>query len=133
VTIGIEVVGMLRFPPGIENSGNLCFATSILQVLLNQQVFRKIFACLVNLHKNYQECESGETHHTRHLSTGKTYYTRTNLSMCSDPGKCAISAMGNLEKGYIYDTRKRILKRDHVLSFLVILNCAPYQFSFDYI
>jgi len=69
---------MLRFPSGIENSGNLSFSTSILHVLLNQQVFRKAFACFVNLHKECQDCELGETHHTRHLSTGKTHYTETH-------------------------------------------------------
>ena len=31
-------------PPGIRNDGNICFASSILQCLLNQPLFRKLLA-----------------------------------------------------------------------------------------
>jgi len=40
---------MLRFPPGIKNIGKIYFATSILQVVLNQAIFKKAFACLISL------------------------------------------------------------------------------------
>ena len=33
--------------PGISNSGNLCFASSILQCLFNQQLFREVLQDIV--------------------------------------------------------------------------------------
>ena len=31
-------------PPGIRNDGNKCFASSVLQCLFNQELFRSIFS-----------------------------------------------------------------------------------------
>ena len=37
-------------PPGIQNSGNTCFASSILHCLFNQQLFRSAFHEIMSSH-----------------------------------------------------------------------------------
>ena len=37
----------MLLPPGISNSGNICFASSILQCLFNQQLFREVLQDIV--------------------------------------------------------------------------------------
>ena len=39
----MELMSVL-LPPGIRNEGNICFASSILQCLLNQTLFKKVLA-----------------------------------------------------------------------------------------
>ena len=41
---------MMKVPPGIQNSGNICFASSVLQCLFNQQFFRHVLLDLKQSH-----------------------------------------------------------------------------------
>jgi ubiquitin C-terminal hydrolase len=50
----------MLLPPGIRNEENICFASSILQCLLNQQLFRKVFIDVGASHASAcKECKQG--------------------------------------------------------------------------
>ena len=50
----------MLLPPGIHNSGNICFASSILQCLLNLQLFREMFHDVGEVHMpTCEDCKKG--------------------------------------------------------------------------
>lgn len=50
-------------PPGIKNRANICFASSTLQCLLNQEVFRRAFADVGTSHVSAcKSCQEGKFH-----------------------------------------------------------------------
>ena len=51
IAVEIQRLGMV-FSPGIRNSGNVCFASWILQCLLNQQLFQKATDDAASFHKH---------------------------------------------------------------------------------
>ena len=51
----------MLFPPGIENTGSVCFASSTLQCLLNLQVFKRALDTIGMYHTPVcQECQQGQ-------------------------------------------------------------------------
>ena len=47
---------VMKLPPGIQNSGNICFASSILHCLFNQSFFRDLLYDVKQSHS--PECEN---------------------------------------------------------------------------
>ena len=59
------VVMMLMVPPGIQNSGNICFASSVLQCLFNQKLFRAVLHDLGESHNpGCRNCKQGNCVHS---------------------------------------------------------------------
>ena len=51
----------MLFPSGIENTGNVCFASNTLQCLLNLQVFKRALDTIGMYHTPVcQECQQGQ-------------------------------------------------------------------------
>ena len=48
-------------PSGIRNDGNICFASSVLQCIFNQKLFRKVFADVAVCHApSCDVCKEGD-------------------------------------------------------------------------
>ena len=55
-----SIYARMLLPPGIRNDGNACFASSVLQCLFNQELFRKILADIQDSHAPAcKECKQG--------------------------------------------------------------------------
>ena len=52
---------VMLLPPGIENSGNICFASAVLHCLLNQKLFREVVEDVEQSHlPECRECKQSE-------------------------------------------------------------------------
>ena len=55
-----KIVGVFREkpekPPGIANTGNICYASSVLHCLLNHSIFREVAESIVMNH-NQEQCK----------------------------------------------------------------------------
>ena len=58
VAVIMKRMSEMLIPPGIRNCGNICFASSILQCLFNQGIFRKAVSDVGELHiPSCEECK----------------------------------------------------------------------------
>ena len=56
----------MLFPPGIRNEGNICYASSILQLFMNQKVFVEVLADVASNHLPLcNECQQCKFHPTQ--------------------------------------------------------------------
>lgn len=52
---------MMLLPPGIQNSGNVCFASTVLHCLLNQKLIREVLHDVEQSHlPECRECKQGK-------------------------------------------------------------------------
>ena len=104
----------MLFPPGIRNSGSVCFATCILQCLFNQQLLQKFIHEVASLHKSScSDCTKGQDIRVR----VSIHYCYTQWIMI-DSGKCIFSAVAELSKDYVYSPRRTTLHSEKLLSSL---------------
>ena len=71
----------MKQPPGIHNSGNICFASSVIHCLFNQELFRRALHDVREEHlPGCRECKQGKqqqdsVHCTLHYSIRCVYYS----------------------------------------------------------
>ena len=105
-------------PPGITNEGNICFASSILHCLLNQQVFIRVLDRVKLQHSpRCNECQQGlfECYKIAKEKVCSIYYTEgTRRGQCT----CIIAALHALKCKYIYKPTVEVLSSADLVTSL---------------
>ena len=107
----------MLFPPGFENTGNICFASSVLQCLLNQQVFKEALDTIGVYHTPAcQECQQGLFHEILfHIVCVLNKPSgNTRRAACT----CIIAALHSLLEEYNYSARSKVLSSSNLLTSL---------------
>ena len=113
----------MLFPPGIKNEGNICFASSVLQCLLNQKVFVE---ALDKLHEPLcSQCQFG-----MYTLNGSIYHSYIHMPFLPcpkyDAGSCGsacghhsvITELHNIRRAYSYRPRPRVVSSSGILTKL---------------
>ena len=74
----------MLLPPGIRNRANICFASSVLQYLLNQQLFKTTIEKLQVSHMpTCEECQQSNAARIMKLKLVTNIFLVDSISMCS--------------------------------------------------
>ena len=97
--------GML-FPPGIKNQSNICFASSSLHCLLNQQVFTRVTdSAKVHHSSRCSECQQEialQTNSMTYYNYDTTQVNHTGGLLIGGLCTCVIAALHCLKQKYKY-------------------------------
>ena len=105
------------FPPGIENTANICFASSTLQCLLNQDIFRRAFRDVGVSHvSSCTSCQEGKLHET--IQRSWLTILATLPADSAVPERCMIAAVADLSKHYVYRKDSVVLSSANLVKSL---------------